>query len=304
MTTLIGKHFSKLTMAAPPTSGPTDDDYIRSLNYDDLEKRFNVRKYYPRFIHNHDFSTPQIKEMIADKPIYAKASGSGCRTRKKVMTEIDMETGQMKIVDDSDSKTLHRQERKADKDRRREERLEQRAVHKEERRKHKEERKKLREQHRAERHGALDSRRATLSEETAEPYVNPAIKPPTMAHHRSNDILFKNPFGAPLDLDQATLVVTQQKPMDGTRLRQNSIQPIDSYSRKSSISGKLKDMMFARRHHDKNDTKLARTVSYDQTRSTMTSARGARTDVLRNKDKNGRRMSDRIGTYILLTTRY
>lgn len=51
-----------------------NDDLIKVLDYQELEEKFQIYKYYPKFIHNYDISTPQIKSLIVNKPIYSKAN--------------------------------------------------------------------------------------------------------------------------------------------------------------------------------------------------------------------------------------
>lgn len=297
MTTMITKRLGKMSVNLQPSANkpPSDDDFIRALNYDELEKKFHVRKYYPRFIHNYDYLTPQIKAMIVDKPIYARANKNAPqRTKRTVVTEIDVETGEMRVVSDAtEGREQRRLQKRRDRETRKLERREQRS-------KHREERGRLRDQHRSERQSELDETRRLMrersallrkNEPTAERYTHAAIQPPAMAHARN--ILFHNPFAHDgLDLDQATLVVLQQHATGGARSRQNSAQPLEHPGRKLLISGRLKDMVISKLY----DNKLTRTVSYDQTKSTMTSTRGAKNDMLRHNDSTGRRMSEKIGT--------
>lgn len=50
--------------------GETNEEYIRRLNYEELEEKYDIHKYYPQYIHNGEVSTPQLRAMIKDKPIY------------------------------------------------------------------------------------------------------------------------------------------------------------------------------------------------------------------------------------------
>ncbi|EEQ40989.1 hypothetical protein CLUG_05116 [Clavispora lusitaniae ATCC 42720] len=50
------------------------DNWVRTLDYDYLERNYNIHKYYPQFIHNTDISTPELRAELSDKPIYAQAS--------------------------------------------------------------------------------------------------------------------------------------------------------------------------------------------------------------------------------------
>lgn len=50
-----------------------NEKFIRNADYDKLEQCYNVCKYYPLLVHN-DVPTPYLKQLLADKPIYAKAN--------------------------------------------------------------------------------------------------------------------------------------------------------------------------------------------------------------------------------------
>ena len=51
----------------------SDNQFIRTIDYDELERKFSIHKCYPQFIHN-DIPTPQLKKLVEGKPIYAKAN--------------------------------------------------------------------------------------------------------------------------------------------------------------------------------------------------------------------------------------
>lgn len=55
-------------------SSPTPREYIRHLNYQELEDKYAIQKYIPRYIHNENYSTPVLKDMIGTKPIYSEVS--------------------------------------------------------------------------------------------------------------------------------------------------------------------------------------------------------------------------------------
>lgn len=78
--TILSKGLNKLSLNN--TSGPTNEDYIRNLDYDFLEEKYNIHKYYPRFFHN-DSLSPELRELIADKPIYAKANQHVTKEQRK-----------------------------------------------------------------------------------------------------------------------------------------------------------------------------------------------------------------------------
>lgn len=375
---LLGKH-SVISHGHDPCHGsavlPADDDFIKFLDYDDLERRFEIHKYYPNFIHNHDYLTPQIREMISDKPIYAKANEhlknfKNPGSRKTFITEIDVVTGQMRVhekIDKSEKKEARRKERRERKEERKEEKRERRDEKREERKERKDERKERKDERKDERkerkdmledrkgnganetakledvrimdfsqddirraddrqgrHNARkeviesrleDHRRSKerndkdseeqaeqrkllrehrsqrMAEKTSQPYVAPAIKPPTHAHTRGSNLEFNNPF----DSRQPTLVASAH-PQEGIRSRQNSVRTVESMeSIKSTIGGRLRNLIRPRKVEDNG---LVRTSSYDQTQSMMTSTRGAKNKLLRLKGDSGRRMSGQLGTYI------
>lgn len=101
MTALL-KLGDKLNGLLRPEYQPDDEDYIKTLDYEELEKRFDIHKYYPKYIHNYDYSTPQIRQMLRDKPIYAKANEhlknfQNPGSRKTFVTEIDVVTGKIQV---------------------------------------------------------------------------------------------------------------------------------------------------------------------------------------------------------------
>lgn len=324
MTALIGKRVDRLTPSMRDDNyQPDNDDFIKTLDYEELERRFDIHKYYPKFIHNYDYSTPQIRSMIRDKPIYAKANEhlknfKNPGSRKTYITEIDVETGQIEVRERK-SKDQLKQERREERKERKEARHDRREARHEERKlRHaarkdiietkRDDRREAREKKREDSTERLDEKEESrrllrdyrsqrLSEKTSQPYVMPAIRPPGLSHVAAarTTLEFRDPF----DSRQPTLVPTQQK-MEGARSRQNSVRTMESLGSdhiKTSLGGKLRHMIRPRRSVDKSTDSLVRTSSYDQTQSMMTSVRGAKNKLLRLKDDNGRRMSGQIGTY-------
>ncbi|KAG7660551.1 uncharacterized protein J8A68_005970 [[Candida] subhashii] len=51
-----------------------DEHFIRTADYDQLESTYNIHKYYPQFFHNDGISTPDLRDLIVDKPIYKDAN--------------------------------------------------------------------------------------------------------------------------------------------------------------------------------------------------------------------------------------
>lgn len=104
-----------------------NDDLIKILNYQELEEKFQIFKYYPKFIHNGEISTPKLKSLIVNKPIYSKANShvrelkqlkkQQKKERKELRNEIKHERRQDKIdrlkdkADKLDGKFQQRQDR-------------------------------------------------------------------------------------------------------------------------------------------------------------------------------------------------
>ncbi|PVH13875.1 uncharacterized protein CXQ87_001993 [Candidozyma duobushaemuli] len=322
MTTLL-KGIGKLHVSSNTASdSPTDEDFIKCLDYDELERKFGCFKYYPKFLNNYDYSTPEIKEMIGDKP--------NPGTKKTFVTEIDVETGEMTVKE-----KMEKKDRKARREERRARREERRDDRKEDRKERKELRKEQKERRDLKKNGStvVDTTLPIIqnqprgrqdsvatgnsgSTQNSGPMGAPAKVEPSngnangTAHANGNantdGFRFNNPFG-----DQSTLV-SEHEPKSrvnsiaskarensvhsGVKPRQNSVQTLEK-PRKSTFSSKLRDMIMPHRHTVAQDsTDLQRTQSYDQTRSLMTFNRGAKTGLMKNSE-SARRMSEQIGTY-------
>lgn len=310
MPAILGKSLAKLTGTQPirPNQDPSDDEIIRHLDYDRLEQELDVHKYYPKFLHNYDYSTPQIKEMIGDKPVYSKANRKN-KSGNKNIAEFDAVTGEV-VPAASERKTAkklekalkkdlslsqarekraqkkeHREQKKELREEYREEKKQLHQAYKDERRAEKEESRKLMREHMNQRRKSASNSKST---DTFEPIPFPKSEDPAA------DFTFRDPFQS----NQSTLVPSRQK-SHLAQSRKNSIRTLDRVLlRKPSLSLKLRDMVLLKRHEEKTDNLLERTNSYDQTKSTMTSVRGAQNDLLRFDDRTGRRMSETIGTYI------
>lgn len=82
-------------------------------DFEDLESRFQIHKYIPKYFHNYDYSTPVIKDLIADKPIYAKAnqhvkccvSGGEKKSKRQLHKEYKEEKRDMR----QEKKLLHKE---------------------------------------------------------------------------------------------------------------------------------------------------------------------------------------------------
>lgn len=224
-----------------PTDDPSNVDFINALDYDDLERRFQIHKYYPKFIHNYDVSTPTIRSMICDKPIYLKANShvknwKNPGTRKTYITELDLDTGEAAIkekdvdteMDSSDSKRLAKKIRKEARRQRHEEKriqkdekTEEKGLRKQERTEEKDLRKQEKSSERDDRkqrheeYKQLRKDQALERKEFKKAYKPHHIAPPpnqiaameAAAPPRATkpDMMFRNPF----DLEMATLVPSE-----------------------------------------------------------------------------------------------
>lgn len=238
---MVTSLLNKLTLGPSrplPNEGPSNSDFIKALDYEDLERRFQIHKYYPSFIHNYDVSTPTIKSLICDKPIYLKANKhiknwKNPGTRKTFITEVDLDTGEAAItekkddddVSDSESKRLARKIRKEARRQRHEEKRalegeakqakrqqdsEQRDARKQHERAEKEARKQRHEDYKQLRRDQTlerkEFKRAHKPHYIAHPSNQAAAQEAPVAQKQARlDMMFRNPF----DLDMPTLVPSE-----------------------------------------------------------------------------------------------
>lgn len=283
MPALLGKSLAKLGNFGSfnGTRSPNDEDFIRHIDYEELQEKYDVQKYYPRFHHNYDYSTPQIKAMIGDKPVYAEASKlrsqpedpgdppprsadrrSSHRSRKQLRHEYLTE------------KSVLRHEKRAQRAEDLEERRDLRAQHRKERR-------EQRAEHREEQHLLSSIQKSEMSaRRSCKGHTKHQPEP-------AEDVTFKDPFHS----NQDTLVASQSQ--DSRYPANASIGSLKRKPtlRKASISEKLKEMVLSKRPAER----LQRINSFDQTKSSMTSSRGAANDAL--KGAVGRRNSEVIRMY-------
>lgn len=182
---------------------PSNGELIKKLNYEELEKNYEIHKYYPQFIHNQGISTPTIKELIIDKPIYSKANEhiEGWKnpgTRKALITELDIETGELKRYEQPDKaqrkdrreeRRERREERKEDRKDRREERREDRKDRREERRERREDRREDRHERREELREHRHERKEVRRRRKREPhglFTNQLTMPSVYERYRSS----------------------------------------------------------------------------------------------------------------------
>lgn len=271
MTSIIGKTFRLNTFAPGSDMKQRDEqEIIRNLDYDELEKKFQIYKYYPSFIHNNDCSTPRLKAMICSKPIYAKASGPTNKPDKAKKSE---------------AKKAEREERH----RLRHERVQEKREMKQE---HRKERHMLREQHREERKTSRIAPPQNINETyvehieyAPESETDFSIRPDSKSEVKSKPEpvpAFNNPFGS----GQATLVANDSASGDA-----NSKEPMGAV-RRTSISDRLRGI-FLKRPTTEHPAK--RSMSFDQTKTNLTSSRAAELSMM--KLTENRRPSDDIRTY-------
>lgn len=265
------KGVSKLLLGL--SLGPSDEDFIRCLDYEMLERQFAIHKYYPKFVHNLDYLTPQIRRMIGNKPVYAKANKIAKKIRKEQRRE------------DEAAKKEHLREKREQKRELRHEQRQERASEKEEYRqmlrKQKEQRWEMRRHHL--------NQLAPMSKENSV-YLRILDSTPmshgnlweTISSDDHEPVLFRNPFEDGQD-------VLRQSRGDH-RPRQNSVQLV----RSKGFSSRLRDIIMNPKEEEELD--LQRTQLFDQTRLTMTMNRGLKNSIMKLADKT-HRTSEQIGTY-------
>lgn len=354
MATLL-KNFDKFHISGNNVNdSPTDEDFIKCLDYDLLERKFGCFKYYPKFLNNYDYLTPEIKEMIGDKPVYSKANKhlknfKNPGTKKTFVTEIDVETGQITVKEKVEKKDrkARKEERRARREEHREVRKEKREERKERRERDPRERKESRIKEPARQRKELleadplassatsharpnrDSRQASVATGNSDGTQNlgplgggkAEVVKVSNGHAGAGDagFRFNNPFAelstlvsseaplkAPLMSRQNSVASRliglardrQGSVHSGIRPRENSVQPLEK-PRKFTLSLKLREMIMPHRYTEEETlSDLQRTQLYDQTRSTMTSKRGAKSGFLKmSNDGKARRRSEQFGTY-------
>ncbi|EGW33163.1 uncharacterized protein SPAPADRAFT_50076 [Spathaspora passalidarum NRRL Y-27907] len=74
----LARGVAKLSLSSIQASLQSSDnderEIIKHIDYDMLERAYNIHKYYPQYIHNYDISTPVLRMLIVDKPIYNDAN--------------------------------------------------------------------------------------------------------------------------------------------------------------------------------------------------------------------------------------
>lgn len=283
MTSIIGKTF-RVNSYGPGSDmkQPDEQELIRNLNYGELEEKFQIYKYYPCFIHNNECSTPRLKAMISDKPIYAKASGMSKKEEKAKRQEA-------------------RRVQRDEKHRQKKEHLQER---RELRQEHKMEKLELRQQQRVNRmngtrliNGATKATAAPEVEHVEHAdhaqkanhvelvYDRPTayVDAPVRAE---NAPTFVNPFGS----GQTTLVAKNSNDIKVENLDPRSDRNLH---RRTSISERLRGLFIKRPPTMEGAAK--RSMSFDQTKTNMTTSRAAEHAFMKLTET--RRPSDEIRTY-------
>lgn len=284
MTSIIGKTF-RLNNGGPGSDmkQPDEQEFIRNLNYAELEEKFQIYKYYPCFIHNNECSTPRLKAMISDKPIYAKASGIS-KNEEKAKKQVARRAERDKL---HRQKIDHLQERR---DLRHEQKLESRE--------HKLERHQLKQQQReVKKPGCRLIDRATKGKifseiehvenvENTSQGLGLGNKPITSLEATARGEhapTFTNPFGS----GQTTLVASNDIKVENVDPRSDR-----NLIRRASISDRLRGLFIKRPATSESDK---RSMSFDQTKTNMTTSRAAEHALM--KLTENRRPSDEIRTY-------
>lgn len=328
--TMLTKGLNKLSLNGSDKS-PSDRDFIDHLNYEELERKFCVYKYYPQYIHNVEAPTPMIKDMISDKPIYAQANR---HVKKKQHQE-------------------HKQERREEKRALREEKKEERKQNREEKRdlrlQQRQERRELRQdqhvrskqQQAYPRHitnansnananaansngdnfnfngtnanasvsssNVVSNSSATVSTRAKDVHIHNHINVNVMAPkiEEADELTFRNPFGPkPPTFEDSQLLAkessgTNRSLVISTRMRRSSTQ--SSNKRHNSIASKFVNILMGNLSSGEetpgsnDDNELHVSSSYDATKSNMTSSRSKKTNLLKLKLDPRRRMSEQIG---------
>lgn len=253
------------------------------INYEELESKYNIHKYYPKYFHNDEAATPDIKQQIYDKPIYAKANEHlkdwvNPGVMKVYETELDYESGKMRIRKQlSDPVDKLRQARRDRKEERREDRRERREERKEDRQEKREERREDKQERREEKKESRDKkedkherkmekRREKQENKQRMKYRQQLIDSKT----KPVEIRFNNPFGNQASLEMYKNTFHGQSP-----------------ERKNSVTSKLISLI----SNNSDELGLTKTNSFDQSKSSMTTGR--------KKSLFKKRYSENLGMYIM-----
>lgn len=259
MTSIIGKTFRINSHTSNSDARElSDQEIIRKLNYEELEKRFQIYKYYPSFFHNNDCSTPRLKALICDKPIYAKASGTVPAVEQKSRKAKRIEARKADMQERQNLKPDQKKEKHAPKEQKRHDRKESSNTVKN-----------------------IDKLSVEHIEDVSDKETEKGLD-----EKHNNVSVFNNPFGS----GQVTLQTKTSRTVGSDQRGQTDRSNLD---RRVSISERLRGLFIKKSSHE-NPAK--RSMSFDQTKTNMTTSRAAE-HILMKLTEN-RRPSDEIRTYI------
>jgi hypothetical protein len=295
-------------------------DMLAKINYEMLESKYNIHKYYPKYIHNSAISTPVLRDLIVDKPIYKDANKHVKRNKEfrrqllkqKYQKKIkNVETGDLADMSFSKERPSHIEDvdtlcnendamligRESIRSQRRQLRKQQH-----------EERKQMRQDHTQQR---KQMRRGTDEFDFGDPYKKLTSRqtqcvPKTPMGTKSrdvDDIQFRNPFDEfdnnLVKLSNLSIVSRERRSSSMVSKRNNSIaSKFFNFMRQSQ--DELRETPPSSSHSpenaqdkaDVNDGSMQRSNSFDQTKSTNTSKRW-------NMFK---KITDRRGSYMKIGT--
>ena len=327
--TMLTKGLNKLSLNGSDKS-PSDRDFIDHLNYEELERKFCVYKYYPQYIHNVEAPTPMIKDLISDKPIYAQANR---HVKKKQRQEQKHERREEKRALREEKKEERKQNREEKRDLRLQQRQERRELRQEQQVRSKQQQAYPRHitnvnsnanGNAAHSNGAnanLNANGASshaisssngsnsnaTSTRTKDVHIHNHINVNVMAPKidEADELTFRNPFGSkPPTFEESQLLAkessgTNRSLVISTRMRRSSTQ--SSNKRHNSIASKFVNILMGNLSSGEetpgsnDDNELHVSSSYDATKSNMTSSRSKKTNLLKLKLDPRRRMSEQIG---------
>ncbi|CAK7893656.1 hypothetical protein CAAN1_01S13652 [[Candida] anglica] len=270
-----------------------------TIDYEELEEKFQIHKYYPKYFHNYDYSTPVIKDLIANKPIYSKANDHVKRSaaRQAVSDSLEVEKGNIPSCKDrrKEKRMLH----KVLKEEKKELKKDQREEKKELRKEHRVEMNTLRHDQGVIKRGNEPATSVKLCKDWDKPLADPVPVeiPVTNNNKATNHVPMRNSTGRYPD----DTGLQFKDPFDSAA----TLIPHDSFTRRSvksrnnSIATKFRSLLRSENSDGSgsptrtSSLALHTSSSYDQTRSNMTKSR---TKSLFNKLKvsDGRRQSEQV----------
>ena len=304
------------------------------IDYEELESKFQMHKYYPKYFHNYDYSTPVIKDLIANKPIYSNAN-QHVKTFKNptkprnVLKADDLEKANLgmdsKSTFPADAKSTKRAIKKDYKDERRELRKEKKEIRNEIKQEQRDHLHDLRQERKEHHHESRQQQKELKREyKNAKRDLRKSGKPCEFGYFKC----WNQPLADPIPMRKADGRYPEEistntskppafnNPWDSAQTlvpNESATTKALTRSRNNSITSKFKSLLKSDHHdgdHNNSDSSPSKTTitkrdlggyqlkpssSFDQTKLTMTKSR---TKSLLNKLKVGdRRMSEQIGMY-------